>query len=95
MTNEIGFGGILGTGNTDDLYVPPTTPIDLGDNFVTEQIDCGSLHCCGVSSNKTLKCWGPYLYCTSKLKFFLAILFISVSDILFRLWWQWPIGSGR
>ena len=57
-----GNSGVLGTGNTDDLYVPPTTPIDLGDNFVTQEIDCGYYHCCGVSSNRTLKCWGQYLY---------------------------------
>ena len=58
MTIHIGTGGILGTGNTTDLYVPPTTPIDLGNDFVTQEIDCGDRHCCGVSSNKTLKCWG-------------------------------------
>ena len=55
---QIGTGGILGTGDTADLHVPPTTPIDLGHSFVTQEIDCGSYHCCGVSSNKTLKCWG-------------------------------------
>ena len=52
--------GILGNGDTTDLLVPPESPIDLGDDFAVEVIDCGYRHCCGVSSNKNLKCWGQY-----------------------------------
>ena len=50
--------GTLGTGNTNDLYEPPTTPIDLGDDFIPNAINCGVNHCCCISTDKTLKCWG-------------------------------------
>ena len=57
-----GSSGILGTGNTNELHVPPIIPIDLGDNFEVEQLYCIEGHCCTVSSHKTLKCWGQCLY---------------------------------
>ena len=54
----LGWYGMLGTGSTSDLYEPPTSSIDLGDDFMTDAINCGAYHCCAVATNKTLKCWG-------------------------------------
>ena len=59
--STLGGKGILGTGSESDLQ-PPTSPIDLGDGFMTEAISCGAYHCCGVSTNKTLKCWGQCIH---------------------------------
>ena len=50
--------GLPGLGNTDDVNAPPTTPIDLGTNFLSRFIDCGEHHCCAVSTENTMKCWG-------------------------------------
>ena len=59
--NEIDNRGVLGRGNTNDLYEPPTTPINLGDDFTPQAIHCGENHCCCISTDKTLKCWGQFM----------------------------------
>ena len=50
--------GLPGLGSTDDVGAPPTTSIDLGTNFLSRFIDCGEHHCCAVSTENTMKCWG-------------------------------------
>ena len=50
--------GQNGNGATDDLYEPPSERIDFGVQFEANFIDCGSRHCCAVSTRKEAKCWG-------------------------------------
>ncbi len=34
------------------------TAVDLGNDFDPTDVGCGYQHCCSVSSNASLKCWG-------------------------------------
>jgi len=68
-----GHYGALGTGNTDDQLTPPSDPVDLGAGFVARKTTCDSYpwstrfgampdssHCCAVSTEDKLKCWGQW-----------------------------------
>ena len=57
-TNIYTATGRNGNGNTNDLYTQPIEPIDLGVDFKSKFIDCGSNHCCAVSTGNDSKCWG-------------------------------------
>jgi len=54
--------GQLGSGNTNDLYQPPCTPIAFHDEFIPKSITCGSHHCCTVSTVNSAICWGYGYY---------------------------------
>ena len=56
--NFSGVNGVLGTGNTSDVLEPPISSVDLGDDFIPRQLDCGGHHCCAVSTVNSSKCWG-------------------------------------
>lgn len=59
-----GGAGITGMGNNNnygdgsDEMGDDLNEIDLGDGWMTSKMSCGMSHCCSVSTEGDLKCWG-------------------------------------
>ena len=66
-----GFGNLFGM--SDDL---PFT--NLGTLFVVDDLDCGAAHCCAMSFDGVLKCWGLNHVCFSLCIFLIQYLLIDV-----------------
>jgi len=50
--------GQLGLGDTTNRYQPEQEAINFGASFVPEELSCGWHHCCVLSMEHSLKCWG-------------------------------------
>merc|ERR1719242_280571 len=53
----INSNGQLGLGDTSERQMP-TDAVDLGSDFAPRDAGCGEYHCCAVSTNNAMKCWG-------------------------------------
>jgi len=56
------INGQLGVGNAEDLWSPPTDPVDLGEGFHPITVHCGQFSSCAVSTEGSSKCWGQNDY---------------------------------
>merc|ERR1719474_2110805 len=54
--------GQLGLGHTTTLLAPQEERVDLGDGFTPNDLSCGGQHCCMISLEDTMKCWGQNAY---------------------------------
>ena len=50
--------GTNGNEAITNLLEPPTEPVDFGQKFQADFIDCGWQHCCALSRENNSKCWG-------------------------------------
>ena len=54
-----GDNGRLLSGGTDDILVPPATPLDLADNYhPVRHLSMGLTHACAVIGRGQVRCWG-------------------------------------